>query len=150
MHPGAGVTGAGGKTLAWLAGRCRELADALANRRARSYALGFLAGLKRDVREAFGSAVDPVTGRPWQPVTYRAGPPLILTGALRAAAFAAVDTARPSGMGVTVQLSTPAYGVFHQFGTGRIPQRRFLGPSARTVQEARRQFAGEVVKILVG
>lgn len=137
-------------TLGWLARQLHELADALVHRRPRSHTLGFLAGFRRDVAQAFERGADPVTGKAWAPLKYRKGQILVLSGQMRAAAQAAADAAKPEGTGVTIQLANPPYSVFQQFGTRLLPARRFFGASPRTLAEARRQYADDMVRLVVG
>jgi len=126
------------------------LYDALVNRAPRAAALGFLAGVRKDVRRAFAQSVDPATGDPFPPLQYRTGTPLVLSGRMRAAALAAVDGATARGTGVDIPLNDPPYSEFHQRGTARVPRRRFFAASPATVAAARRQYAGEVVRLFVG
>lgn len=126
-----------------------DLTDALVNRRERLGARAFVEGLKRDVASAFAAGVDPVTGTPWAPLKYRPGQILVLTGALRAAALAAVDAARPSGWGVTVTLDNPAYAGVHQNGSKRVPRRRFFGISPETTAAVTRNCATDIVTLIV-
>lgn len=127
----------------------KDLGDALLNQRTRAGAKVFLAGMKRDVREAFAQAIDPVTREPWPKGKKKTGRTLIATGDLMRAAERAVDSAVPSGWGVTVKLTNPEYGFFHQNGTGRNPRRRFFGVGPVTVKETREQTVKEVVKVIV-
>jgi phage gpG-like protein len=95
----------------------------------------FLKGMASDVQKAFDTATDPVTGIQWPARAIPADHPLlVLTGRLRAAAIGAVQTAVPTGYGIEINLAEPDYGFFHQFGTSRMPQRRFLGASPGTLE----------------
>ncbi len=44
----------------------------------------------------------------------------------------------------------PFYGVFHQLGTRRIPQRRFFGSSPKTYAEARAAIVSDIAAVLKG
>lgn len=126
-----------------------DLADGLLNRRARLGARAFVEGLRADVRTAFRSGVDPVTGTPWQPLKYRQGQILVRSGRLRDAAVRSADAADPSGWGVTVTLADPGYGKFHQYGTKSLPVRRFFGVSPATLAQVRKNAAEDIVKLMV-
>lgn len=105
----------------------------------------FLAGLAEDVKDAFDSKVDPRTGAPWPPRRDALPHPLLVrTGRLRAAAIEAVQQARLVGGGVEVDLTDPAYGFYHQFGTQNMPARPYFGASPATVERA----AGDVILVV--
>lgn len=125
----------------------RSLADSFTNRRERSHALAFLAGMRKDVRRAFDSSTDPVTGKKWAPLKYRVGQILVDTGRMRAAALRVVDKATADGKGVTLELTDPPYSAVHQFGNKRVPQRRFFAASPETQRSAGVQWADEIVKV---
>lgn len=125
----------------------RSLADSFTNRRERSHALAFLAGMRKDVRKAFDASVDPVTGKPWAPLKYRVGKILVDTGRMRAAALGVVDKAKADGKGVTLELTDPPYSAVHQFGAGPVPRRRFFAASPETSRAAGVQWADEIVRV---
>jgi phage gpG-like protein len=135
--------------MGWLGGQVRNLADSLVRRKQRSATRAFIAGLKKDVRQAFEMSRDPVTGQAWHPVA-RPGKPLILTGLLMRSTLAAVDAAKPWGGGLRVQVSEPFYAPYHQNGTRTIHRRRFLGASQETREKALKWYAADLVDLMVG
>ncbi len=74
--------------------------------------LRLIAGGYRDSKDPYGAS--------WQPLKYRNGKPLVLTGAFR-------DTwmAYPTPTGVRF-VSGVDYGAYHQYGTRSIPFRRVI------------------------
>lgn len=137
-------------TAEGFVGTLRELATALLARVPRNAGRVFLAGFRRDVRDAFERSADPATGRKWPALKYRSGKPLILSGRMMAEAVAAADSARHGAGNVTVDLDRPVYAPWQNFGTRVIPARRFWAVSPRTAGEVRRQTKSEIVTLLVG
>lgn len=98
-------------------------------------------GLKL-IAAGYRDSVDPYGAR-WEPLKYRNGKPLVLTGAFR-------DTwmAYPTPTGVRF-VNGVDYGAYHQYGTSRIPFRRVIplrsyglpAPWTGMIQKA---FAGAV------
>ena len=100
--------------------------------------------LASETKQNFESSREP-DGRPWKPLKVRKGKPLVDTGLLMASIAAAarsLDTTTPQTPvevtgGAESQIDiTPTslvfgtrvdYASYHQFGTGRIPAREFLG-----------------------
>lgn len=68
------------------------------------------------VQDGFRSETNPY-GKPWQPLKYRSGKALQLTGGLRASV---ATVALGNGFRIDV---TKSYGVFHQYGTTHRPKR---------------------------
>jgi phage gpG-like protein len=88
-----------------------------------------------DVRRNFQESRGPDL-TPWAPLKYRLGKPLILTGALMAAAVGTASRAAWDGAVATMpQMSAPRYWSYHQYGAGRVPARPFYGPRPDTVRE---------------
>lgn len=90
----------------------------------------------------YRNSVDPY-GATWQPLKYRDGRPLVLTGAFR-------DTwmAYPTPNGVRFA-SGVDYGAYHQYGTRSIPFRRvipmaFYGMPKRWTEVISRAFSSQV------
>lgn len=92
--------------------------------------------IQRDIESHFALSRGP-DGTPWKPLKYRQGKPLILSGALRAAAVAAAGSPQITEASLVVSLTEPPYAQYHQFGTRRIPARPFMGLS----EEGQRQTA---------
>lgn len=91
------------------------------------------------IQTAFAIDSDPVTGTPWpelKPATLRAkqkagygSDALENRRILRGAAIATVE-----GRAILVN-NQPDYAKYHQFGTSKIPQRRFVGVSPQDIQQ---------------
>jgi phage gpG-like protein len=89
-----------------------------------------------DIGKNFSESRDP-DGNAWKPLRWRTGKPLILTGALLAAAVSSVQNARWTGagrigFGITGE---PRYWQYQNYGTSRIPARRFYFPRQDTLGE---------------
>jgi phage gpG-like protein len=88
---------------------------------------GFIGEVRRQVATdglrliaaGYRDSVDPY-GASWQPLKYRNGKPLVLTGAFRDSWMA-----YPTPTGVRF-LSGVDYGAYHQYGTRTIPFRRVI------------------------
>ena len=73
--------------------------------------------------DEFRRSQDPY-GRPWKPLKYRVGKPLLDTGRLRAAA---VGQQANQASGALVRVVIPvSYASYHQDGTRRIPRRQIV------------------------
>lgn len=73
--------------------------------------------------DEFRGSRDPY-GRPWKPLKYRVGKPLLDTGRLRAAA---VGQQANQASGALVRVVIPvSYASYHQDGTRRIPRRQIV------------------------
>lgn len=77
-----------------------------------------VAGLKQ-ASDSFARSRDPY-GRPWRPLKYRRGKPLLKTGRMRGSMSIGP---RPRGFEIVI---TADYASFHQGGTSRIPRRQIL------------------------
>lgn len=110
--------------------------------------------IKKLVDDAFYKSIDPNTGTAWQPLAEStikkrrqgSSKPLIDTGRLRGSiATKAGDKSITYGTNVV-------YGGPHQFGTKKIPQRRFLptdfstGPASATAQKIVRRILNYITK----
>ena len=135
-------------TFAELAVKVRSLRDSLARGELSTYRGVFQKGVQRDARDAFTNATDPVTGVPWAPLLYRTGQTLVKTGMLRHRTMEATNNYVHLPNGLLIEQTQPDYGVFHQLGTSRIPQRRFLGASPKTIQEARRALCKDIIAVM--
>lgn len=120
--------------------------------------------LTRDSLESFGTSTDPETGGSWPPRKYtpqsrfgtsrgrvirRRVKPwrlLVKTGALRRGTKAryVVQGGRVKIFG-TVSGTAATYAEAHQFGTGTVPQRRYLGYRRGTAEELAAFAAGVIV-----
>lgn len=80
-----------------------------------------------DVSSYFNSSTNP-EGAPWNPLKWRVGKPLILTGALMAASVSAFRRAEYQGPGhiVVHTAGLPHYWQYQNYGTKRIPRRWFF------------------------
>jgi phage gpG-like protein len=103
-----------------------------------------------DVRDNFVGGHDP-DGRAWAPLKWRAGRPLILTGLLMNSAYlAAQNVELRNGTELLATLAAPAYWMFHEYGTRRIPARPFFGPSPETVRGLADRVARDMADELGG
>lgn len=128
---GGGGSGGGladdGGTLAWLRERFAE-----------------------DVRNNFAGGHDPDRTK-WQPLKWRTGRPLILTGLLmNSAYYAAQHVQLRNGTEIMATMSQPSYWMFHEYGTSKIPARPFFGPSPETVQGLAYRIAQDMAATVVG
>lgn len=88
---------------------------------------------------------------PYKPLKWRSGTPLILTRALMRAATESLKSAEWSGSGRLAfgMSGTPKYWSYHNYGTRRIPQRRFYFPRRTTLDELAKivseSFAFEII-----
>lgn len=93
------------------------------------------ASLVKDVTRAFDTASNPINGKPWPA---RKGdyphPPLVKTGAMRAAAIQAAAGAVINGSTLYATVRSPKYAGLQQRGTRTIRARRFLAASIGTVR----------------
>lgn len=138
-------------TFADVGKRLRALRDALVTGDMPTYRGVFARGVRRDTDDAFASGRDPVTGLPWAPLKWRVGQILVLTGYLRQKVREAADGPVPIAGGVKLTFPVdPFYGVFHQLGTRRVPQRRFFGSSPKTYDEARAAVVSDIAAVLKG
>lgn len=108
----------------------------------------FRAQFASDVYRNFSQGQD-ADGTPWAPLKYRIGKPLILTGTLMAAAVNAAANAELFGRDVRTTVSGPNYWQYHEYGTGRIPARPFMGPRATTVQGLSERMAQDLATNLI-
>ena len=94
--------------------------------------------IREGVRAAFSAAVDPQTGQAWAPRKRPyPHPPLMKTQTMAMAAVGlgsgSVGTIEGRVLRVGVSSGAVAYAPFHQFGTGRMVARPFMGASEQTL-----------------
>jgi len=85
-------------------------------------------------------------GQSWPPLKWRVGKPLILTGSLMAAAVGSVRAARWTGAGrIGFGIGGEAkYWTYQNYGTRRIPARRFYFPRQDALSELASMVADSV------
>lgn len=97
----------------------------------------------------FFGAHDP-EGKPWAPLKWRKGAPLILTGNLFRTTMEDIMhtpvSATAAGLRFVVKLTTP-YGKYHQRGTRTIPRRTFAGWNTHMVAEVEDAAAGALLSL---
>lgn len=97
--------------------------------------------LQQGVREGFNSSADPETGASWPPrkVEGDGHPLLVDTGKMMQAATGggAGGIKEVDGRSLTIGVrgSSVPYASIHQEGSARMPQRRFLSASEKTLDE---------------
>ena len=127
-----------------------ELIDHVFRRKARMAAKIFLERLKIDVSQEFDKQTDPVTGQAW-PQRKRGGnwPLLNKTGRMKAAVLSCLSQLpKERGDGVVVEL-VDKIALFHQFGTRKMPRRRFFGITPESQKKVAKWCADEVVRLSV-
>lgn len=104
--------------------------------------------MSNQIRRSFDESKGP-DGKPWKPLKYRVGKPLVLSGLLKAEARAAVKQKvdrrehdeqqkdQPSKE-IVLLMDEPFYGKFHQHGTKVIPARPFFGIAPDTINRLTR------------
>jgi phage gpG-like protein len=102
-----------------------------------------------DLVETFATATDPTTGSPWPPLKVRQGPILIDTGHMLRSALTASMQPTVNGNSMTWILSDPPYSAYHQFGTSRIPQRRFFALRQESITKLKSRLGQMVVDVIV-
>lgn len=89
-------------------------------------------------------------GRPWPPLaastlSYKRGTMLVETSRLLGS-----FTSTQSGLTVTVSNQAIPYNMFHQFGTKRMPRRRFMGLGAKNITEIQQTCRNFILERLGG
>ncbi|ATW62765.1 putative tail completion and stable head joining protein [Synechococcus phage S-CBWM1] len=94
--------------------------------------------LEQELRTDWEAERDPTTGARWAPLSkryqkwkidhYGSLPKLILSGRL-------LTTTRVAKVGKQIVVDMPAYGMYHQLGTSKMPSRPFLGIPDRTLKQ---------------
>ncbi len=105
--------------------------------------------LVRDTQDAFASARDPRTGRPWPPrARPHPWPPLRKTGRLYRAALLAAAAASVTGSTLTVRVPRGRrYFAYQQTGTRKMPARPYLGVSVAARRLVARKLAGQGLRV---
>ena len=101
--------------------------------------------IREGIRAAFSAAVDPQTGQSWAPRKRPyPHPPLMKTQTMAMAATGlgsgSIGTIEGRVLRVGVSSGAVAYAPFHQFGTGRMVARPFVGASEQTLD-----ICGEII-----
>jgi phage gpG-like protein len=106
---------------------------------------------KEDVQNSFDQSRSP-EGVAYPPLRVRVGKPLVLSGRLEAASIRAVEAAKWVGNRLNAKLASSRvrYGRFHQFGTRKIPVRKFFGYSKSSVKAIAKFIAKQAAKAAVG
>jgi hypothetical protein len=113
------------------------------------------ASLERDVRRAFDTQADPVTGNPWPPRKHEyPHPPLDRSGAMKQDALKAAASAVVTGSSLTAKMPGVPYYGFQAKGTTLVAARRYLGASIGTIAVVRsgltRAGRRQAVRVLRG
>ncbi len=105
--------------------------------------------MAQEVTNCFLGSRDPY-GHPWAPLKSRQGLPLVKTGTLMEAAVDAASRPRITSDGViTIDLTSPGYAAYQNFGTMHVPAREYYGMN-EAIQKALAETVGEnIVEFLI-
>ena len=99
--------------------------------------------VKEHNEQSWSDKKDPVTGSPWQPRKAPTGswPLLKKTGKM----FGTTKI-KSGNEPFSFKARTVDYGKFHQYGTDRLPQRRWLGIGGSATEKMAKVIAGKIFK----